>query len=152
MQLRDSNTKCHTCSRCLECIPMENLPAKEQVLKKRQQEQKTLRAHVSLGEDDNGTRRVIVSLPLNHQQAGQLLPGSNRKSVLQELDRKLEKLEPDMKKQIVDEFDKLVNLGYFVERNKLPQAIQHKISNSPVHFYSMSRCKCQNLCASCTIL
>jgi hypothetical protein len=114
---------------------MEKDPVKEQILKRKQQEQKTLRAHVSLSKDDKGMQRVIVSLPLNHQQASELLPGSNRRSVLQELDRKLQKLEPDMKKQIVDEFNKLVTLGYFVERNKLPREIQHKISNSPVHFY-----------------
>ena len=131
----DHTSKCHTCARCLECIPLENLPAKEQMLKKRQNEQKTLKAHVSLGKDDTGKRRVIVSLPLNHQQAGQLLPGSNRKSVLHELDRKLEKLEPEMKSQIVSEFNKLVDLGYFVARDKLPKQIQQKISNSPVHFY-----------------
>merc|ERR1712074_369590 len=84
---QDHTSKCHTCARCLECIPLEDLPAKEQQLKKRQLEQNTLKAHVSLGTDDNNTRRVIVSLPLSHQQAGQLLPGSNRRSVLQELDK-----------------------------------------------------------------
>ena len=132
---QDHTAKCHTCARCLECVPLENLPAKEQQLKKRQMEQHTLKAHVSLGADHNNVKRVIVSLPLSHAQAGQLLPGSNRKSVLQELDRKLEKLDPLMKTQIVQEFDKLVNLGFFVQREKLPKPIQQKINESPVHFY-----------------
>ena len=40
-----------------------------------------------------------------------------------------------MKNQIVAEFNKLVDLGYFVARNKLPQQTQQKITDSPVHFY-----------------
>ena len=132
---QDHTAKCYTCARCLECVPLEDLPAKEQQLKKKQLEQNTLKAHVSLGTDHNNTKRVIVSLPLSHAQAEQLLPGSNRKSVLQELDRKLEKLDPLMKNQIVQEFNKLVDLGFFVQRENLPQSIQQKIINNDLKIY-----------------
>ena len=107
----DFTAKCNSCSKCIECIDIINLPAKEREIKRKSLEQTSLRAHVSLGTDDAGKQRVIVSLPLNHDQAAQLLPGSNRRSVLAELDRKLAKLEPKMKQDIVDEFNKLVSLG-----------------------------------------
>ena len=40
-----------------------------------------------------------------------------------------------MKDDIVTEFNKLVQLGYFVERNSLPKDVQERINKSPVHFY-----------------
>ena len=70
--------------------------------------------YVSIAKDKDGNRRIVVSMRIDEELAKVLLKGSNKKQVLAELDSKLAKLSPEMQQQIQEEFNKLVELGLFV--------------------------------------
>ena len=74
-------------------------------------------------------------MPIDEELAKVLLKGSNKKQVLAELDSKLAKLSPEMNQQIEEEFNKLVELGFFVNVKNLPPDMQKELLNSPILFY-----------------
>ena len=85
--------------------------------------------------DKHGKRRIVVSLRINEEAAKVLPKGNNRTQVLAELDARMKKLSPEMQEQITAEFEKLMDLGYFVAVTKLSEHEQEELRNSPVLFY-----------------
>ena len=111
------------------------MSAQDQLIKKKQRQNFTIADHVSIATDKDGNRRIVVSMPIDEEVAKVLLKGSNKKQVLAELDSKLAKLSPEMKQQIEEEFNKLVELGFFVNVKNLPADMQEELLNSPILFY-----------------
>ena len=99
------------------------MSAKDQLTKRKLRENLTINDHVSIVTDKEGKRRLVVSMPIDQEIAKVLLKGSNKRQVLSELDSKLAKLNPEMRKQIREEFEKLVQLGYFVNIKNLPKDV-----------------------------
>ena len=61
---------------------------------------------LSIVEDNVGNLRIYVRLPVNIEQAGKLLRGTNKSQVIKDLDSKLKQLSYKAKLDLDDEFNK----------------------------------------------
>ena len=68
-------------------------------------------------------------------QNSTLLKCSIRPQVLAKLKRKIRKLSPEMRAQITAEFNKLVELGFFVAVHNLPEEELQELRDSKVLFF-----------------
>ena len=127
-------TICDECSKCKKCFPKNKL-AQDILNDTKLSEDEILKKCISLCQDNNGTKRVAVKLPVNEKLALDVLKGSNYNVVLNEWRNKLRSLSDTMKADISAEFNSLLDKGYIVPLNSLPEDIREEISNNKINFF-----------------
>ena len=80
-------------------------------------------------------RKIDFTLPVDKERAKTILGTTNYRPVLGELYAKMDKLTEGDRLAVVAEFQKLIDLGYFMPIKLLPQKSQNKILNNGVVFY-----------------
>ena len=106
--------RCPSCRDCTICAPSDYQSSKNKTQNRKREQNSILRDAIQITTDrDTNVKRIVVSLPIDKELATKLR-GSNRRSTLCEWDSKITKLDSEMRNQITEEFEKLVDKGFFL--------------------------------------
>ena len=104
------------------------MTTKERQDKEKKEENFTLRHHISIVNNEENEKRIAFTLPVDKERAKTILGTTNYRPVLGELDAKMDKLTEEDRMAVVAEFQKLIDLGYFMPIKSLPQKAKTKSS------------------------
>ena len=111
------------------------MTTKERQDKEKTEEIFTFRHNISIVNNEENEKRIAFTLPVDKERAKTILGTTNYRPLLGELYAKMEKLTEEDRMTVVAEFQKLIDLGYFMPIKSLPQQSQDEILNNGVVFY-----------------
>ena len=127
----------YNCKRCMDCTDChrKNKLSGEKLLDAKYEEDLILQKCVSLSTDLDGTKRVVCRLPVDEQAAAVVLKGSNYDIVSKEWKAKIAKLTPSMKADIQREFMDLLDRGFIIPINILPDSLRDEILDGMIKYF-----------------
>ena len=131
----DIKARCATCRDCRLCSPFITIPVKVRENIERNEENIMIRRFMEITDMEDGTKKFVTRMPCEQHIIDEELQGSNRTDVISANDRKLRQLNPDQRRELWDEFQKLVDMGYIQGIEKLPIETRKKLNEAKAQYY-----------------